>query len=155
MMSWSLRNIPECGTSRGYDYHTRQLGEEPCKDCRAAKLLHWKQRREKNRDRLNSLRKLSRQQPARAQYEKDSARRRKGAFVGDYSRATVLETYGAICHLCNLTIDLEAPKQVGKTGWEVGFHIDHVIPISKGGADNLANVRPAHAYCNQRKGRKC
>jgi 5-methylcytosine-specific restriction endonuclease McrA len=118
-------------------------------------LLHWKQRREKNRDRLNSLRKLSRQQPARAQYEKDSARRRKGAFVGDYSRATVLETYGAICHLCNLTIDLEAPKQVGKTGWEVGFHIDHVIPISKGGADNLANVRPAHAYCNQRKGRKC
>jgi 5-methylcytosine-specific restriction endonuclease McrA len=34
------------------------------------------------------------------------------------------------------------------------LHIDHVIPISKGGTDTLDNVRPSHAKCNLSKGNK-
>jgi 5-methylcytosine-specific restriction endonuclease McrA len=154
-MSWKLREVPKCGTPRGYDYHTRQLREEPCSDCRKAKADQWKEKRARNKDRLNSWRRENRKDPIRAQYEKDSSRRRSGAFVGDYSHKTVLETYGAVCYLCEGKIDTEAPRQVGKQGWELGLHIDHIIPISKGGEDNLANVRPAHGYCNQRKGASC
>lgn len=33
-------------------------------------------------------------------------------------------------------------------------HIDHVIPMIKGGYHCLANLRPACKLCNLRKGRK-
>jgi 5-methylcytosine-specific restriction endonuclease McrA len=33
-------------------------------------------------------------------------------------------------------------------------HVDHVKPLSKGGPHMLANLRPACAECNQRKGSK-
>jgi hypothetical protein len=152
---WSLRNVPSCGTPRGYDYHTRQQRETPCDPCREAKKLQWKDKRERNRDKINAWRRAHRKTHSQTRYEKDSARRRRGYFVGDYSHATVLETYGAVCHLCNTEINLDAPRQVGRPGWEQGFHVDHVLPISKGGADELSNVRPAHGYCNQTKGAQC
>lgn len=31
------------------------------------------------------------------------------------------------------------------------FHIDHVIPLSKGGEHSYANVQVAHPKCNQEK----
>ena len=66
-----------------------------------------------------------------------------------YTTLQVLETYGTNCHICNGPVDLSAPRLVGRgVGWEHGLHIDHVIPISKGGPDTLSNVRPSHAYCN-------
>jgi len=154
-MVWRLRKIPDCGTSRGYDYHTRQQKEHPCEPCRDAKKQHWKERRLKNKESLNAWSKAYRQLPERKKYELDSSKRRSGKFVGDYSRQTVLDVYGAVCYLCSNPINLEAPSVVGLTGWENGLHIDHVVPISRGGLDELSNVRPAHAYCNQIKGIKC
>jgi len=152
-MTWKLRKVPECGTTRGYDYHTRQLAQKPCQACRDAKRDHWKQRREANKDRINLWRRNRRKN--RSQYEKDSSARRTGKFVGDYSYALVIQVYGLLCHVCQTSIDLDAPRRVGRPGWEQGLHIDHVIPISKGGLDSLDNVRPSHAYCNQIKGNKC
>jgi len=51
-------------------------------------------------------------------------------------------------------IDLSAPRQCGKPGWDNGLHIDHLYPLSKGGSDNLDNVRPAHGRCNVIKSAK-
>jgi len=31
------------------------------------------------------------------------------------------------------------------------LHIDHLVPLAKGGSDTLENVRPAHGICNLRK----
>lgn len=31
-------------------------------------------------------------------------------------------------------------------------HVDHVKPLARGGWDCLANIRPAHQFCNQSKG---
>ena len=59
--------------------------------------------------------------------------------------------YGSDCHICLNPIDLLAPRQPGIKGWEYGLHIDHVIPLSKGGPDTLGNVRPAHGSCNVKK----
>jgi hypothetical protein len=71
-----------------------------------------------------------------------------------YTELQVLETYGVICYLCNSQIDLKAPRRIGKEGWQLGLHIDHVVPIIAGGPDTLENVRPSHAICNTRKGEK-
>jgi 5-methylcytosine-specific restriction endonuclease McrA len=68
-----------------------------------------------------------------------------------YTEAQVLELHGAVCHICGDPIDLSLPRKIGTEGWEMSLHIDHVIPISKGGPDTLANVKPAHGICNSRK----
>ena len=55
-------------------------------------------------------------------------------------RSAVLELHGSRCHLCGGVVE---PRNL---------HVDHVIPISKGGTSALANLRPAHAACNLAKG---
>lgn len=60
----------------------------------------------------------------------------------------VLELYGSNCHICNEPIDLEAPRSTKKEGWKKGLHIDHLIPLSRGGTNLLENVRPSHGICN-------
>ena len=71
-----------------------------------------------------------------------------------YTVKEVLDRYGKNCHICGILIDLKANRKVGRKGWENGLHLDHVIPISKGGPDTIENVRPAHGACNIRKGSK-
>jgi 5-methylcytosine-specific restriction endonuclease McrA len=68
-----------------------------------------------------------------------------------YKESSVLELYGSNCHICLIPIDLLAPRQPGLNGWEMGLHIDHVVPLSKGGPDTIENVRPAHGACNVKK----
>jgi 5-methylcytosine-specific restriction endonuclease McrA len=65
-----------------------------------------------------------------------------------------LETYGSNCHLCNEAINLSATRKCGTSGWELGLHIDHVIAQSPMAVVILENVRPTHAICNLRKGKK-
>ncbi|WP_460381691.1 hypothetical protein [Staphylococcus aureus] len=37
----------------------------------------------------------------------------------------------AICYLCEVPINLTAPRSARQEGWEYGLHLDHVTPISK------------------------
>jgi hypothetical protein len=88
----------------------------------------------------------------------ERARRRRAKKSNNgytvYTEQEVLELHGISCHICNLPIDLTAPRSTSKPGWEKGLHIDHLIPIAKGGPDTLENVRPAHGLCNISKGDK-
>lgn len=61
----------------------------------------------------------------------------------------VVRTYGTKCDICSEEIDLS----VARTS-RLGLTVDHVIPLSKGGADTIDNMRPAHWICNVRKGNK-
>ena len=63
----------------------------------------------------------------------------RGAEAEKFSINDIIKTYGNICYYC------------GGGKFE---HIDHYIPLSKGGGHILANVRPACASCNLRKGSK-
>jgi 5-methylcytosine-specific restriction endonuclease McrA len=81
------------------------------------------------------------------------ARKKENGFAF-YAESEVLNVYGTTCHLCNVEIDLLAPRKVGRSGWENGLHIDHLVPIAKGGSDTLENVRPAHGKCNLEKSSK-
>jgi len=130
------RIAPECGTKAGYDYHTRQLKEQPCVLCRASASQHWREQRQKRKAEINAKRRVwQKSQPSRKKFPKE----------------IVIAMYGTKCHICNLEIDLSASSIVGAAGWELSYHPDHLIPRSRGGADNLDNIRPSHAYCNQRK----
>ena len=69
-----------------------------------------------------------------------------------FTEKQVLENYGILCHICQKDIDMTAPRRTNIKGFEFGLHIDHVIPLVKGGSHTLENVRPSHAICNLKKG---
>jgi 5-methylcytosine-specific restriction endonuclease McrA len=120
------------------------MKQDPCLPCQDAERSYWKNQRVVRKEQINTLRRDWR-------FRTPNARRhfrRNNTAPGNYSDKDVLEAYGLECHICQITIDLNAPRQVGKTGWEKGLHIDHVYPLSKGGLDTLENVRPAHGKCN-------
>ena len=79
-------------------------------------------------------------------------RKRRALKIGNghtpYTVQEVLDKYGTDCHLCQTPINLSVSRQVGKPNWEKSLHIDHFVPISKGGPDTLENVRPSHGICN-------
>jgi 5-methylcytosine-specific restriction endonuclease McrA len=61
----------------------------------------------------------------------------------------VVRLYGNTCAVCLEPIDLEL-KRTSK----MGLTVDHWIPLSKGGSDDISNLRPAHWICNRRKSNK-
>jgi 5-methylcytosine-specific restriction endonuclease McrA len=141
----------KCGTLAGYRIHTRKNKELPCEACREAMKDHWKNQRIVRNDPINEKRRAWRARTPGANRGRTKRARLFGGEEGLYSDTQVLEVYGTDCHICNLPIDLTAPRQCGKEGWEKGLQIDHLFPLSKGGSDTLDNVRPAHGYCNNIK----
>jgi 5-methylcytosine-specific restriction endonuclease McrA len=55
-----------------------------------------------------------------------------------YSRTAILERWRHACCYCG----------------SLATHLDHVVPLSKGGADAEHNIVPACAHCNLSKGAK-
>jgi 5-methylcytosine-specific restriction endonuclease McrA len=120
------------------------MKQDPCLLCQDAERAYWKNQRVIRKEQINTLRRDWR-------FRTPNARRhfrRNNTAPGDYSEKDVLEVYGLDCHICQTPVDLNAPRKVGKPGWEKGLHIDHVYPLSKGGLDTLENVRPSHGKCN-------
>jgi 5-methylcytosine-specific restriction enzyme A len=56
-------------------------------------------------------------------------------------RATLYEAHEGLCHICGNLIDLDADR----------MEVEHLIPLALGGADEWANIRPAHATCHAAK----
>jgi 5-methylcytosine-specific restriction endonuclease McrA len=50
------------------------------------------------------------------------------------------------CHICGQPIDYTLPHLDPKS-----FVIDHVVPLTKGGADTIDNIKAAHRDCNSTK----
>lgn len=92
------------------------------------------------------------------QHIRNSLKRRRHNRYGvesvAWSLQQVIELYGTNCHICGDAIDMQMSRKPGIDGWEKALHIDHVIPMVKGGPDTIENVRPAHAYCNLSKSTK-
>ena len=132
--------------SKIYDQNYRKKNKE--KIAAANKLY-----RQKNKDKIKEARQkwLANNPHIGRMYIARRKARLRGAQVEKYTIEEVLDTYGTDCYLCSLPINLNAPRRVGAKGWEEALHIDHVIPLSKGGDDVLINVRPAHGLCNMQK----
>lgn len=56
---------------------------------------------------------------------------------------------GGRCHLCGKKVDLKLPS--GPRGDDLGPSIDHLVPRSKGGSDELSNLSLTHWACNRNK----
>ena len=73
--------------------------------------------------------------------EYSAARRalRKGATVEGVDRMAVYERDGGCCHVC------------GKKRPSDDWHLDHLLPLTKGGDHSMANVAVACPSCNVRR----
>lgn len=60
-------------------------------------------------------------------------------------RATIRATRAA-CGICGEPIDYTLPHTEPRS-----FVADHIVPLSRGGADTVANKQAAHRDCNSRK----
>lgn len=81
----------------------------------------------------------------------NKSRRRRAAILNNgvvpYRDSDIFERDEWVCKLCLDPVDATLPRS---SKW--GATIDHVLPISKGGADAPENVQLAHRVCNVRKG---
>jgi 5-methylcytosine-specific restriction endonuclease McrA len=83
---------------------------------------------------------------ARALLRKQDAKRRaieKKCFVEAVDPRVVFERDRGICGICHTAVD-------PMSRW----HVDHIVPIMRGGVHSYANVQLAHPRCNRMKGAK-
>ncbi len=75
-------------------------------------------------------------------YQKKAVRRARLANVPSerIERNQVYFTWQGLCGICWNMVDPE------------NWHLDHIVPIVKGGAHLFSNVQPAHPFCNISKG---
>lgn len=64
---------------------------------------------------------------------------RKTLYVEDVETLVLLEMDDGVCGICGDDVD------------PFDFHVDHVIPMSRGGEHSYANTQVAHPLCNKRK----
>lgn len=58
-------------------------------------------------------------------------------------RAIILAKTGGHCYLCGGKIDASLPKTATRS-----YEVDHVEPLSGGGANSMDNFWPTHGDCN-------
>ncbi len=75
-------------------------------------------------------------------WEKRRARREAG-FLEHIDPRIVYQMHGGCCGICKEFVA------------EDEFHVDHVMPLARGGLHGYVNVQPAHPDCNKRKWAHC
>lgn len=127
-------------------------GEASTQACRWSKThpeevrAHWHKRKAAHPEQVRAQACEASRRYAKAHPEKVRACNRKrratlrGARHTYYDDLEIYERDEGICQICH--------EPIGEGAW----HIDHVIPISRGGPDIPGNVRIAHPWCNGSKG---
>lgn len=157
---------------------TRDGKQRWCRACFQAKNQEWRDKhgariadynrryKDENREAIQAQRVIYRRnnREKRAAYKREYRRkypeqhreevRRRNSRIRsveseEYTTRQVFERDSGICYLCGELLFLDVPHP------ERSFaSIDHVVPISRGGADTLDNVRIACLSCNLRKNDK-
>lgn len=126
---------------RRREYEREYKGRHPEK--RAAIARNWY---EKNKSHHKATREAYlKTEQGRATYRKYTQKRyalRKEAFVEPVDVFGIYQAQDGICYLCG------SRREFGE------MHADHVIPLSKGGKHETANIKMACAKCNLSKGAK-
>jgi len=109
------------------------------------KTRKWKKEYDsRNRAKRLAYQKIWRKSSREYMRSKCAARRalRKGVPVSAVDRTLVFARDNGICHICK--------KKVNPKSW----HLDHLIPLSKGGEHTYQNVAVAHPFCNLSRGNR-
>lgn len=82
------------------------------------------------------------------------ARKKSRVIDTDITLAEVAARDGGLCYLCGLPVEWEDYHMIGGKKYASRKYpsIDHVKPLSRGGAHSWENVRLAHFSCNASKG---
>ncbi|WP_405560649.1 HNH endonuclease [Streptomyces sp. NBC_01180] len=133
-----MKTCSKCGMTKALDSFSTDTAKEDGKrsSCRACKAAYHRANQER----------IAEYQAEYRRYNPDvrhaQRHRRRAALASTehvpYSRTDILDRWGHQCCYC------DAPAE----------HLDHVTPISKGGADADWNLVPACARCNCSKGAK-
>ena len=73
----------------------------------------------------------------------EDRRRAREHVQASRRRSEVILRHGMVCHLCGAAIEDLAD-----------LHVDHDLPLSRGGTSDISNLKPSHATCNMRKGNR-
>jgi hypothetical protein len=141
------------GTNTGDYSRCKKINGKACELCRefAAKYVRDKYKSDpKYKEAEKRWRKAN---PDKVYNDKHRAQK-YGVPYEYYSREQIFKRDGYDCYLCNTPTNPTAAHIQGQPGWELYPHLEHVIPISKGGPDTKDNIRIAHAKCNIDKGVK-
>ncbi len=161
----------KCDTWKPFDHFARQATSKDglshrCKSCfRAYYWANWEEKKQRNRERYWSNPEQSRAKrrawsAANPEKQKENRRReyqrhkpyyltlgskRRALISGNGGSHTAAEWaamcdfFGNVCLCCGAADPLDR---------------DHVIPISKGGRDDIENLQPLCGYCNSTKNNK-
>lgn len=105
------------------------LSDQEKRDRRAMQARQWREKNETHYQQSNVA-------------YNNNRRARKLAAVGSYTKAewvALCAYYGGYCVCCKQKKPLTA---------------DHVVPLSKGGSNDIGNIQPLCKSCNSRKGTK-
>jgi 5-methylcytosine-specific restriction endonuclease McrA len=122
------------------------------------KIIPWKKRNKVQANATERLRRANNPEMVRRQnkaYRENNpfavaviVARRRAKELGVDSTLTreeweyVVKQTGFICHVCGDVVSLEI-------GSQETLSLDHIVPMSRGGANVKENVAPAHRRCNQ------
>jgi 5-methylcytosine-specific restriction endonuclease McrA len=113
--------------------------------------------REANPEKEAARKRAYRQANPDACRNRDRRRRATKAAVPSepFTLQDIVDRDGIGCALCGTEIDM-ALSHAGPRHpqWRIRPTIDHVVPLSLGGPDSLANAQLAHHHCNARKGNR-
>src|ERR1700677_818703 len=161
------------GTRNGYQHHRcrceecREAQKTYCASRKAYRATYYKANQKKEQEQKARYATTHRKQKAayqkmyrnthRQQRQADFARwckenpdkvrdyhsnrrtRKRNAFIENIDRQIVLERDNGICGICKNLVDT------------TNYHIDHIIPLAKGGKHHYNNVQIAHPTWNWQK----
>lgn len=141
------------GVTIGDYQRCRKVNGKACDECRATAAKYVRDKYKSDPKYKEAEKRWRKRTGNHSQYRDNRGRALKhGVKTEYYTRKHVIEMWGTDCHICSKPVDFTANHVQGQPGWELYPHMDHVIPISKGGDDVLSNIKLAHAKCNIDKG---
>lgn len=135
-----------CTRSKQRDYQSTRSAENRSRCSRhyeanrAERLARQRERDDNHREEISARRTAPEGRIRNADRQQVREANKKQVTDEYVDRKTVFERDGGTCGICHKEASVE------------GFHIDHVIPLSKGGRHNYNNVQVAHPICNSIKG---
>ena len=99
------------------------------------KKKYYQKNKEKVKEKIINYKKNNKH---KYQLYSNSRRSKKVTLIDKFTYQDIIDKYGNMCFYCQGIFE----------------HIDHYIPLSKGGLHNIDNVRPSCKNCNLSKGSK-
>lgn len=133
-------NSSDIGRARNKERSALRREEKPDAVREYRRQLYESRQRETN---AQSVREYRRANPGKhSEIENRRRARKMAAFVAPVDTDAIYARDGGICQLCGTPVQRTAAT------------LDHIVPLSRGGTHEPANVQIAHGPCNSRKGNR-